>query len=319
MLVLEGHRASVLSVAYAPDSRTLASGGVDQTVRLWDLATGQGRVVLSGLDAGGPVLSLAFSGDGNTLAVGTYSCVTFWDLSTGEPLGTYRGERPGTYIVAFTPDSRMAVAAGYLDPHLTVCDTATGQSRGILRGHRSGVLAVAHAPRQSLLVSGGGTPNSDELRVWDTQYHTPLAVLEEPLRVAVQFYFTAPPAANRFRDVLAAHTQAVYSVAVSPDARLVASGGKDRVTKLWDWEAGRVRFTLGGHTDTVVAVSFTPDGWTLLTADEAGTVRLWDVETGRLRSSWDWKIGRLRSVVFAPDGMTAAAGGDNSVLVWDVD
>src|SRR5262249_12050958 len=171
------------------------------------------------------------------------------------------------------------------------------------RGHRLGVLALAHARHHPLLVSGGGTFPGGELHVWDLRDHSLRAALREPLRVAVPMIYYFDPRVvysyenphTSYQEVLAAHTQAVYAVAASPDARLVASGGRDRLAKLWEWETGRVRFTLAGHGGTVVAVSFPPDGATLLTADEAGTVRLWDVETGRLKTSWDWRIGRLRS------------------------
>lgn len=323
MLILEGHTGPVLSVAYAPDSRTLASGGADQSVRLWDITTGRQSLVIH--DPGGPVVSLAFAPDGNTLAVGTSHCVTLWDLARAEPGPTFEGgDRPGTYVVAFAPDSRVAVAAGFLDPHLTVWDTVADRYLAALEGHRAGVLAVAHAPRDPLLVTGGGIAVHGELFVWDMITYRLRAKLEERLRVSVANHWFdvqhghQPPA--REVEVMAAHTQAVYSVAVSPDGRLVASGGKDRVAKLWEVEAGRVRHTLPGHGGTVIAVSFPPDGRTLLTADEAGVVRLWDVETGRLRCSWDWEVGKLRSVVFAPNGMTAAAGGgDHRILVWDVD
>src|SRR3954468_4286019 len=165
MLILEGHIGPVLCVAYAPDSRTLASGGVDESVRLWDLAAGRARLVIS--DAGGPVTSLAFAPDGNTLAVCTSNCVTLWDLNTRQFGLVHRGERPGTYVVAFAPDSRAVAVAGFLDPDVTVWDTHAHAHLFSLSGHRAGVLAVAHGSRHPVLVSGGGTHPAGELFVWD--------------------------------------------------------------------------------------------------------------------------------------------------------
>jgi WD40 repeat protein len=313
MLILEGHSGAVLSVAYAPDSRTLASGGSDQSVRLWDLGSGSARLVIP--NAGDVVLSLAFSPDGQRLAVGTHSRVTLWDLTTRQAGSVQRGGFPGTYLVTFTPDSRIAVEGHYLSPLLSVWDTVADDMLGALSPCPR-TLALAHALDRPLLVSGGGAPNGGELFVWDMTNHTRSSVLVETVRLPYSPFYGPP---REQCEVQAAHAGAVYSVAISPDARLIASGGKDQLAKIWERETGRVRFRLSGHRGTVVAVSFPPDGRTLLTADESGTIRLWDVDTGKQQASWDWKIGQLRSVVFAPDGMTAAAGGNNRALVWDID
>jgi len=321
MLILEGHTGPVLSVAYAPDSLMLASGGIDASVRLWDIATGRLSFVIPRV--GGPVVSLAFAPDSTRLAVGTNDCLTLWNLRTRRPGLVHRGEWPGTYIVAFAPDSHVAVVAGYLDPHLTVWDTHGHDHLARLRGHRTGVLAVAHGFHHPVLVSGGGAHPAGELFVWGLSPVPVGAPLVETVHLTPhtswyeQEYHRAPP--TREHTLVAAHAGAVYSVAISRDDRLIASGGKDSVAKLWEREKGQVVHGLTGHEGTVVAVSFTPDGRTLLTADEAGTIRLWDTTTGRLRDSWDWQIGRLRSVVFSPDGMTAAAAGEDRVLVWDID
>src|SRR5207249_476222 len=72
------------------------------------------------------------------------------------------------------------------------------------------------------------------------------------------------------------------------------------------------------HDGAVRGVAFTRDGDTLLTGGADGLVKLWDLN-GQLKHSFDWRIGDVNAVAFAPDGLTAAAGGFEKILIWDVE
>jgi WD40 repeat protein len=116
------------------------------------------------------------------------------------------------------------------------------------------------------------------------------------------------------------HGGAVNSVAYSPDGKWVASGGTDRVVRLWNAETVKYAGALRGHTDTVYAVAFAPDGSMLASASADETVRLWSVAGGepKLRQVLRAHKSDVFSVAFSKDGKLLASGDNHGVvMVWE--
>ncbi len=108
---LQGHTNYIRSVAFSPDSQILASsGGLDQTIKLWDVRTGN-CLNLQGHTAW--ILSVAFSPQGEVLVSGSHDgTVKLWDTKTGECLKTLRSERPyeGMNITGVTGLTEATIA-----------------------------------------------------------------------------------------------------------------------------------------------------------------------------------------------------------------
>ncbi|MEG5026859.1 serine/threonine-protein kinase [Microcoleus sp. AT8-B1] len=118
---------------------------------------------------------------------------------------------------------------------------------------------------------------------------------------------------------LVGHSNAVTSVAFSPDGATLASGSEDKTIEMWKLETGRRWYTLTGHSDWVTCVAFSPDGATLASGGRDKMIHIWDLNKGKWWYALAGHSDRVAAVAFSRDGQVLASGSrDKTVQLWNL-
>ena len=274
--------ASIYSIAFSPDGRTLASGSDYGKIKLWDVETKQLIHTFEGYKY--PVHSVAFSPDGSILASGSGGTIDLWNLETKELIHTLKG---GT--IAFSPDGSLLAGGGY--DGIKLWDVETKQLIHTLKWYTRGVDSVAFSPDGKTLASGS---EHGKIQLWDIETKKLIHTLT--------------------------YSALIYpvSVAFSPDGRTVASGHYTTI-ELWDVETKKLTHTIKGHTDYITSIAFSPDGRTLASGSSDCTIELWDIETKKLIHTIKGYTNSITSIAFSPDGRILADDGIDGIQLWDVE
>jgi WD40 repeat protein/serine/threonine protein kinase len=290
---LEGHTNTVWSVSFTPDGRALASGGLDRSVRLWDLAGGLAPCRFE--DHTETVWPVAVGPGGKLLASGGWDrTVRLRDLASGKPVGVLKDHPDAVLALAFRPGGR-GLAVGCKDGTVKLWDVPSGRPGPAWKGHDGSVTAVAFSPGGAWLVTAG---LDRKVLVW-------AAATGKEVRTIQPFL-------------------PVLGLAFSPDGKVLATAcesprEKDRLglVTLWDFSSGRDQVTLTGPPGGVTGLAFAPDGSALAAAGRDGKAWLWDLSTRKVFARLDAHAGGVRAVQFSRDGaMLATCGADKTVKVW---
>ena len=290
-------------MAFSPDGKTLASGGGELNIKLWDVATGTEKAAYTGLNA--KIWSLAFSPNGKVLAAGDDAPpgsqegrIKLWEVATGKEMATLKGHTNLVISVAFSPDGallasgsgRRVVPPGYkqaIPGEIKLWDLATNTVMATHEGRGD----VAFSPKGDLVVAA--SPNRT-ITFWDVATGKPKNTLKS----------------------------ATYCICLSPDGKMLAAGTLDKAITLWDVsDKDKELAVLKGHTDAVSSLAFSPDGKTLASAGSSSdhTVKLWDVATRKELVTLNAHKKWVFCVAFSPDGKTlASASGDGTIKLWDL-
>jgi len=334
--LLIGHTDEIISIAFSPNGRTLASSSYDGTVQLWDVNTDTLRSTLIGPTE--RVTSIAFSPDGTTLAGGSSdNAVHLWDPVSGAHKATLTGHTRAIGTIAFSPDSKT-LASGAWDNTIRLWDIATEKEKAVFTDHTyfgeytSGISNVAFSADGQWLVSAAFNEEGVYVRDAATGKHertldagkiSILAFSPDGKTLAIGERYALnlwDVVSGEHKAALTKHTSFVNSLAFSPDGSTLVSGGGSQLL-LWDAETGTQKGEIGGYLSNGWDITFSPDGSTLASTGGYHTVHLWDISNRQHKAALsagridDW----IGSIAFSPDGKTLAGEGGWRIYLWDIE
>ena len=278
--LLTAHIGKVNSVAFSPDSKSLATVNNNYLIYLWDVIAREHKATLPG-----GARYITYSPDGKMLAGSSGTYITLWDIETRQQIRKIQGRSYSRIL--FSPDGKT-LASSDVDDKLRIWDIETGKNIHALTMNATVDKSIAFSPDGRLIA--GGSPKFT-IRLWD-------------------------PKTGKHVNTLSGHTDPVHSLVFTPDGKTLISGSGDKTIRIWDLKTGIEKIILTGHQWAVDSLAISPDSLTIASASFDGTIRFWDLQSGENKSTIR-QAHHSHHATLSTDGSMLATDSNEDVIIWD--
>jgi WD40 repeat protein len=309
------HPNSLTALAFSPDGRYLATGGLDGAGHVFDV--GSNKELSWGPGGSGYVSSLTFSTDGRMLACLTHGALELREFPSGKEIGYLT---LGEGAVAVRPDLKL-VATAWDGVNANIYDIRTNK-RKLSFPHAAHINTIDFSPSGGLLATG-----SDDKVVRLFDYESEKEIWHRFQSERVRFVKFAPDghrlaAATYDHSVRVldtstgeevshwSHQGLLHAMTFSPDGRYIVTAGQDMTARISDVATGR-EVSRFAHQSVVTDALFSPDSRLVATVSKDHTVRVLEAETGQEMARFGYS-NYGTAVAFTPDSRAFVTGNDDA-------
>ncbi|MBD2363161.1 PD40 domain-containing protein [Anabaena minutissima FACHB-250] len=360
---LSGHSRWIEGIAFIRDGRVLVSGSQDRTIKLWQVSNGRemftlerngfGEVKSIAISPDGKKIAgsskiwdlktgellrsymrsyneysyVAFSPDGQTIAIGSYNeSILIRSSSTGEILHNLECQGHVSAPIAISPNGEFLATSAYRTyvsfpvnnftdwECIQIWNLKTRKRIHHIAGHFDEVRDVAFSPDSQILASGS---IDGAIKLWNVKTAELIRTInenaEERYKLSFQAYIKNPQLNKNIRN-----TESIKCITFNHQGSILASSSSTINTiNLWNPITGQLIRTLSGHSSPVNWITFSPDGTILASGSKDKTIKLWQIDTGHEISTFSDHADELNCVTFSPDGhILASCDAGGNIKIW---
>jgi tricorn protease-like protein len=285
---LKGHADLITGVAFADDSKTLASAGSwENKVFIWNAA---GAAQIKTIPVTGQCMSVAYLSKSKLIAT-SGNDVLILDTDKGSIAKTFKGHTETAWHVALNK-SKNLIATGGWDNNCIIWDIKKGKKKKVLTGHTSYINRVSFSVDGTQLASAA---EDRTVKIWEVKTGNLVKTLTD-------------------------HTAAASEVVYSPNGKFMATGGDDNAVFIYRTDTYERVGTTPPQKDKVRALAFDPTSSMLAVGagSDAKEVNVYSIETWTRVIKLTGPDSFVNNLTFSPDGKyLAGASSDKNVYIWD--
>jgi len=252
---LTGHTGWVASIVMTKDQQHIVSAGLDKSIKIWNLASGECVKTLTGHKDW--IRSIVLTEDQqHIVSAGLDKSIKIWNLASGECVKTLTGHKDCISSIVLTEDQQHIIS-GSSDQTIKIWEAATGECVKTIIDHTDNVASIVLTKDQKHIVSAG---TSKTIKIWHL-------------------------ASGECVKTLTGHTHYITSIVLTKDLQHIVSAGVDQTVKIWKIDTGECVKTLTGHTDLVLSIVTTEDQY-IISASRNKTFKIWNIASGECVKTW---------------------------------